>query len=221
MKEQKKRLVFQNDLIIEQRTNFATQLVENCNSVLESFTTDWNLFDVPIDEPTAWELIGDPVGFFDNLLLQNSPIKPFGNAKQNPVKLAELTGIDREGWKSTVTLLIPGSQSVYNREGRHEIFKLLPQHRYLVAYHNGQFIVDADGLEQELDRQRIYADTPAKLELLDYWENLANVLNQHLQRGYVSTLEIYPLSRSLGLDGNSSKEFRVNYKHLAPIIKDL
>jgi hypothetical protein len=90
-----------------------------------------------------------------------------------------------------------------------------------VKYHNGSFIVDGDGLEQELDRQRIYADTPKKIELLDYWERLAATLNEHLQRGYISTFDIYPLSRKIGLSGESSKEFIVNYKYLAPVIRDM
>jgi hypothetical protein len=101
--KESKRLVWQNEISIEQRKQFTTQLVENCNSVLESFKTDWNLFEVPIDEANAWGLVGDPVKFFDDLLLQNSPIKPFGNVRQNPAKLAELTGIDREGRQPVYT----------------------------------------------------------------------------------------------------------------------
>ncbi|BDX36686.1 hypothetical protein CYCD_00410 [Tenuifilaceae bacterium CYCD] len=215
-----KKLIFENERANRERAEFAKQLVENCNAVLQKFTADFNLFDAEIDEATAFEVVSSPIEYFDSQLIKHSPLKT-GTFKPNPVKLAEMLQVDRQGFITACTLLVPGSISQYNRNGQFSVFRLLPQHKHLINWNIGAFEVNNEGLEIELDKNRIYADTDKKLQLVAYWENLAKTMNEHLEKGFISSMDVYQLSKILGLDGNSAKRFEVNYKNLALVIKSM
>ena len=220
-----RKLVYENKKAIESKELFANQLVDSLNLVLNRFKDKYNYFSQPIDEATAFDLVSEPLKFFDNLLLTNSPIKKIGNIQQNPEKLAEMLNVDRVGFIAAFTIELPGSRDSFNRSGVTSFFKLQPSQKHLVSWQDGTFIVDEKALEENRELSRIYADTPKQIEEVKQWETLKDSLNNHLDKGFVDIIQVRTVAKCLGFEYGKvnrfedKEEFIIDYKRLGEIVQ--
>ncbi len=215
-----KKLIHENTEAIRQLNEVASELVNSLNMVLNRFTEKHNHFNQPVNEGFAFQLAGDPLGTFDELLQANSPIKPIAGKQQDIEKLAELTGIDREGFIQDFTICLPGSRDKYNKQGANALFRLQGKYKELVTWANDSFTLNKKELENQCEAFRIYAETPEQLAELEKWETLCNVLNGHSSRVKLDSIDSNRLADILKISYQHGK-FTPKYEALARQIKSM
>jgi hypothetical protein len=225
----KKVLVYQNDEAIAAHEKFAKDLVICLNALLEKFRKEYNYFHCTIDQNFSFDLVSDPIKLFDSLLRANSPIKPIGGQQIDIKELAKLVGINRDMFISDFTVTLPGSVNEYNRYGTKALFRLEPRYKNLITWDTDKFVLNEKQLNENFDFFRTFAETPEQVEMYEYWENLCNMMNTHLEKGFVKEYEVHSIAGRIGLIeksqvitvGNFKKWFGIDYKKLAADIKNL
>jgi hypothetical protein len=195
-----KKLVFTNHKALKKHEETVNQLVNSLNLVLDRFKKEFNYFGQPVNESFAFELVTDPAGTFDRLLRANSPIKPIGNKQLDIEKLAELTGIDRDGFINAFTIVLPGSIDSYNRAGTVALFRLSAANKLLVKWQDEKFALNQEVLNMELERFKVYAESPEQIELLNSYERLCDTLNDHAKTIKLDAIDSNLIAQRLGID---------------------
>jgi hypothetical protein len=154
-------------------------------------------------------------------------VKPIAGKPLDIAALAKLVNIDREAWEGACTLVLPGSVNNYDRAGRKGILKLSPADRTLVKWADENFAVNEAALLVDLEKFRVYAESPEQLAELDYWKGLAELLNRLIDRKSLIDWEAHQIKRLIpGLlveskPGNNKFWFTPDYAKLAVQIQQM
>ena len=207
-----KKLVYEHKQGIENELSYASQVEMNLNKAVELFNSFQSFAKVE-SEKEAFAFAENPTEYFDRCMIAATNVKPIGNVPLNPESIATMYGINRQGFISSCVGKQPGGSNIYP-------IKMTPRDRKLVNFENGRFKINEATLSERLELHRVYAESEAQNELLNYWENLANVLNAHIDKGFVNHFELFRTARVLGLH-EDGKKFVVNYSELALAIKKI
>lgn len=220
-----KRLIYSYSDRISARQKYVDELVKTCNQLLTIYQSRHNHFGQTIDESFAFQLVSQPVRLFDELLKANSPIKPIAGKELDIIKLAELVGIDRNGFIKDFTVVMPNSRDQYNRNGVIALFSLKDEDREVLVWKDGNFAINEAILSKQLDMFNVYATNEKQLKELNYWENLATTLNVASDRMRLDKMDIGHIARLLDLQDPLTKEaagrFAPNYRKIAESLKNL
>lgn len=166
---------------------------DRCNELITVFTEfqPWQKIETLND----WiNLITDPEGFYDRVLLENISLNvpALGKAKPNVEKLAELFDVPREAYMNIIRgIRLNESNCVPCRKKTVRIRTAVPaislfeyqKYSGLLRFDAGSFIVDEDERREHLKSFNKYPESEAELERYEYWHNLADYLNSHLSDG--------------------------------------
>jgi len=199
-----RKLVREDKNVIQSLKSNAIQLEANANKALDLFHSLQSFAKIE-NEKQAFAYIENPLDYFDKLMIEATKVKPLGTAPLNPATVADMYGVNRTGFMDACVMKI---------ENRYLPIRIVSSQHNLLKFDNGKFSINETALEQSFEKYRTYADTPLKLEILEYWENFAKNLNEHLQKGFVNKLEIYKTALVLGLKSEGER-FVVNYFDLA------
>mgnify|MGYP001271761216 CR=1 FL=1 len=196
------------------------ELETNLNKLLTLYSKTHNYWDIEVD---VWALVENPQQYYDNLLLKNSTIKAVKNFKLDPAKVAETLGVPREKFLQEIQAPVPGTTG----QGLRQVVAMIqlhPTEKDLFDYIEGKFIINLTALELLLDKDRVYADTPEKIELVRYFEGVRDMLKEHLRRGFLEPHNLYIIAKSFGLDYGkvdrfaTKEEIKLDYKKLAELV---
>jgi len=208
-----KNKVYENEAVTKDLKENALHLCNCANKVVNTFH-ECQPFDKIVTNEQASALVLNPIEYFDQVMIKGAGVKPVKGLKVEPEAVALMYGVNRSGFIAGIQVETRGSR------GHFASFKLRESLKYLLLFQDGMFIVNETELQKDIEAQKTYAETPEQIEILEYWENLANVLNKHLDKKYITEFEIYQLAQTLGLK-NVNKRFTPNYQSLASIIKSM
>jgi hypothetical protein len=209
-----KKLIYEHAEGIAREKNYAMQVELNLNKALDVFHSLQSFAKIET-EKEAMTFAENPLNFFDRLMLEATNVKPIGSVPLNPESIATMYGINRQGFISACVAKMPGADTYQIQQYP---IKMTPRDRAIVRFKDGRFVINQEALEQRIEQNKVYAETPTQLEILEYWETLCNILNNHIEKGFVNKFEIYKTSRALGLISQNDK-FAVDYAKLAHSIK--
>jgi len=205
-----KKLVFENKQGVEYERSNALQVEENLNKALDLFHSMQGFAKIE-NEKQAFAFAENPKDYFDKCLVKAASVKPIGDSPLNPESIATMFGVNRQGFFDACQAKQPGGRTYLP-------ISLASGNKELVRFIDGKFRLNEAVLENRLEQHRVYAVTPEQLELVEYWENLAKMLNVHVSKGYVTKFEVYQTAHNLGLKSQGDT-FTVNYSELASKIK--
>jgi len=205
----KKKLIFEDIESIEALEQKANGIIELCNSLLAKFNSRHNHFGQPINEEFARSLLREPVKTFDDLLRANSPVKAIPGKQLDIEKLAELTGINREGFISDFTVVMPGTIDRFNRKGIVKLFELDKNTEKLLIWNDSKFVLNDSELENKKELHRTYAETPQENESLKRLENFIHTLNEYTEISNIDTIDCNRIAMFLKMEySNGSFGFK-------------
>jgi len=200
--------------------------IDRCQALLDTFHLFQDLKTITTEEEFV-ELIKDPEGYFDNVIVSSVKLDIVGRAKVVPSALAPLVGIDREGW-----LNIVAGQPVNEGCkpcGKSRIKKGQTAISYQDYLHDKQYICFSDGAFfqniQELDKKResyrLYVTNDKQKEVYLHWHSFCDILNAHREKGYCLEQETQSFAQKAGLRYSyATNKFHVDEKLLtAEILK--
>lgn len=223
MKTQERIFLLEKTANVEFTRKKVGELETNLNNLLKVYSEKHNYWDIEID---VWALVENPQQYYDNLLLKNSTIKAVKNFKLEPARVAETLGVPRAQFLQDIISPVPGTtgQGITQQLA---MIQLNPSDKDLFDYIEGKFLINLPALELLLDRDRVYADKPEKLELVHYFENVRDMLNEHLKRGFLEPNNLYIIAQTFGLEYGkidrfaTKEEFKLDYKRLANIVQKM
>lgn len=205
-----RKLIYENKKGIENELSYASMVEINLNKALDLFHSMQSFAKIE-DEEQAFMFAENPTEFFDKMLIKAASFKPIGKSELNPQSIATMFGVDRIGFFNACRSKQPQSQSSIP-------IRMSIRDKKLVIYVDGKFKIKDTELSKRLELHRIYAENETELQMLEYWENLAKILNTHIEKGFVNRFEIFKTARALGLT-DDGKLFTANYPELARTIK--
>lgn len=154
----------------------------------------------------AIELIDAPIKTFDRAIVEKSSMS-IGGLSANPEALCQIFGIDRSGYL----------QAINTKE------KYSYSEKEALIFANGHFLWDAEKFNTQIEKFSVYADNPAKIELVNHFETLVNTLNRHIRQNLLSSSNIPEIGRACGLLYNmfAAEPFEVDYKRVSDLIVNL
>ena len=185
--KQEKILIWQNQ---GQKQDFK-QSVNNAMQKANDLINAYNSFQdfAKIETLQEFEALhGDPLGMFDETILQNIDISAKGNKQPDPAVLASLFQIDRTGFMAATGQSEPvkdadcpdcqkktQSIKVKNVKSNAEFSRYA---EYMV-FINGSFVLNNSAIETRCNEFNIYAESPEQIALFNHWQSVCNILNQH------------------------------------------
>ncbi len=214
----KKILVYQNDEAIQAAIEKAHETIKTCNSLINKFAIRHNHFKTKVDENFAYKLLRDPVATFDELLRANSPIKPIAGKELDIVKLAELTGINREMFISDFTVVMPGTIDRYNKQGVIALYRLDVESTKLLIWQDNEFVLNKKAVADACEVFKTYAETPQELEKLKWFENFFENLNEYCESEGVGRIDRNRIAMFLKINLDNGR-FTIKPKDLVRKVK--
>ena len=212
----KKILISQREDAIKAQSKYYSEVAANCNAVLTAFSSH-NYFNITLEDAQMFELVKNPVAFFDNLLLKNNPIPTLGSIKPNIEAIASTLGIDRPGFIQACTLPVPGT--AYRSAPYYNVFRLNPVHSKLLAIKNGLFEIDETEFDSYCEQFRIYAESEQDFSLVETVENMVNSINEGLKLGIINKVYIGSIYQLCNLIDSRGYECVVHHKNLGSLIE--
>ena len=177
---------------------------ESCNSLIETFESfqDWQ----KINTLQEWiELVSNPGEYFDKILLTSVNLST-GGRQANPEVLANLVSVDRENYlnitsgKAIIESECKPCQKMRLKKGASaiNIYQYQQFENYLV-FNAGNFTLNEESVSAHKNSFKVYADTPAKSEIIDYWQSLCDTLNLYHDRYHISADNKIQISKALKL----------------------
>jgi|WetSurMetagenome_2_1015567.scaffolds.fasta_scaffold132490_2 hypothetical protein len=207
--------VFEQRNLVENTRMQTRQLCENLNNILKAFH-QYQKFVKIENSDQAFELVTDPSGCFDDAIVKNCGLKPIGDQPLSAVNVASLFGIDRTGYQAALRMKVPGGMGSYT------LASLPLAQKQLFTWVNGRFSINETELEKFIDRSRIYADTKEKIELVSYWQQLTEVLNNHKDKKFMSESDGTRAADALGYGVKFNRgKFILNDYELGQKIKSM
>lgn len=218
-----KKLIYERKDAIQAQISYFNAVADNCNKIVENFKS-YNYFDVSLDDEQLWELVKNPIAFFDDLLLKGNPIPVLKGVNPSVEKIAETLGVNRKAYSEGCILPIPGAG--YRGQHPFTTSKLSDSNKKMLKLENSIFIVNSDAVNDFCNQFRVFAESTDDLKLVSIVENLANSMNEAIEAGLVSKIHlnsIYQICNYIDTraykceihDRNLGELLRVNQKRQA------
>lgn len=163
----------------------AVQVTCDAANSLISIFNEFQSYEVITAEEQFSALLADPGSYFDAILLHHVKLDT-GGRKPDPAVLASLVGLHRDEYLNAVAGLpltsddCPECQRAKVIPGRKAISKYqFDQYRDYLLFSAGIFTVNADAVDNSLDRFNVYATTEAEVALYEHFTGLVEMLNKH------------------------------------------
>ncbi|HEY9124728.1 MAG TPA: hypothetical protein VIO15_10340 [Bacteroidales bacterium] len=212
----KKRLISENEKLIKQQSEYFQRVADCCNKVNEAFER-FNYFNHELTEVNRWELVRNPVQYFDSLLLAANPLPTLKGIAPSIEKIAEMLGLDRQGFINACTM--PSPSGGYRGNIPNSLFKLNNANEPLLLQENGVFTLNLEALEDYKDRFRVYAETEQDFKLVETVENIVNSINTGLQLGIINKIHVGTIYKLCNLVDSRGYECVVHHKNLGFLIE--
>ena len=180
--EEKIKIYFDNGRFSDYEKN----IVDLCRSA-NALINDWHKLQswhVIASEAEALELLENPAGRLDAVLIENSGIPADAKVKPDAQAVADLYKIDRFGWLQRI-------------QKRVNVLALKKQPA--IKWQQRAFIVLPEVIEAARERFTIYAETPKQKAIYQHYKNLVSVLSTHGKLGFISTIEMAKIAEAVGL----------------------
>jgi hypothetical protein len=197
-----------------------------CNILITVFNEGQD-FETISTQKEFESLIQNPVSYFDDILIQNCEIKSKVGRMPEPSMLANLFGINRDGyleaigWETVEDSKCKGCTTTQVQLIHQKEIITAEKFSYYAAYllfENRFFKFNEPAIEEKLKEFDIYAESPDQLRLLEHYETLCKVLNNAIEVHKVGTIKIQELARMFGLQILDNK-LVYDYIELAQQIK--
>lgn len=150
-----------------------------------------------------YQLLRDPSGYFDEILLANVEIKSTGNLQPNVEVIATMFNIERDDFRN-LTSGFPisegcqGCKKTTVRKGKRSIgLAEFQEYGKYINFNEGTLSVNEDAVNTKKESFRIFATSPEQTELYNYWHGVVDTLNGLHDRGYLSGESLKTLQKSL------------------------
>jgi hypothetical protein len=212
------------------KTTFRNE-VETVRNKVNSLITAFNETQdfTTIDSQEQFELlIQNPADYFDSILIQNCELKTKTGRKPEASILANLFGINREGYLEAIGWEVVNDFST--KGGTKAQPKLIHQKELITASKYSDFKaylvfdrffkLNEPAIEEKLNDFDIYAESPETLKLVEHYEELSRVLNEAIIFHKVGGIKLQELAKMFGLLTLDNK-LVINYYSLSQQIKYL
>ena len=198
-------LVFKD---INGQRNFETQckkIKDQANSLIQVLN-DLQPFAKIQTRDQAENLILDPLGVYDSIILQNIQL-PNNNLQINVSALASLYNIPRNEFISKIGIdpgHVEGCESCKKPEtGKRNkdvlTFEQYETHSKYLAWGNGFFDLNQKKIDLHKDSFNVYASSEKQKEYLKSWENLCKVFNDHIELVGMGTVQMETIAKTFDL----------------------
>lgn len=187
---------------------------ERCNDLIQIFENfqEWQKIKTLND----WlDLVTDPKAYFDKVLLLNVDLKVTGSRQPDPEVLAKLLAVERDSYLNLVAGLpvadptCSSCKKMKVRKGATaiNIYQYQQFENYLLFNNAGNFTISEEKISIKKDSFKIFADSPEKLEITNFWQSLSDTLNLYHDRYHITAdnkmliAKILKLQLSEGTDG--------------------
>lgn len=158
------------------------------------------------DEAIA--LIDDPAGRLDAEITANFNMSAFGKAKPDLDKIAEFVSIDRQAW-----------QAHCKDFNTISLEKFLQVEKFTTFEKRG-FLLNPEALEGKKADYSVFAENEKQTANLNHLKELVKILNTHLKKGYISTVNMQVVADALELQYADNQVYLNDFK-AASLIKQL
>jgi hypothetical protein len=217
-----KKLIWEKKTEFESFERSVIDTAEKCNSLIATFHAfqDWQKIDTIED----WlYLVTDPQLYFDSVLIGSVKIDT-GGRQADPLVLASLVSVDRPNYLNMVAGIpvfedecIPCRKLKQKKGSRAISISSYQSYQKYLIFNAGHFTVNEEAVELAKENFKIYADSPEKLEVVTFWENLCGVLNNYHTRYHIQNEDKRSICKALKLQQSEGYEgdFVVNPQALS------
>lgn len=200
-------LVNENRSLSQDFQRSVDNVIAQSNELIDSFEK-FQSFKVISRYEEAIELIRDPSGMMDQVLLSAVNLKVRGDITLNPGIIAQMVNVDRDSWQNLTSGrqissdCVPCRRIKKIRKGQKSISlaEFQQYQEYLIFNEKGaRFSVNQSAVDTKKESFKSYAKSPAQIELMQHFKDLVSILNDHLQRGYCGAAAMQEISRLLKL----------------------
>ena len=190
------------------------ETAERCNDLIQIFENfqEWqkiNTFDDWLD------LVSDPKAYFDKVLFSNVDLKITGARLPDPAVLAKLLAVERDSFMNLVAgfpIADPDCVPCQKMKIRKGTIAIRPEHfqlyeNYLI-FNSGNFTINEETIAIHKDSFKVFADTPAKMEIINFWQSLCDTLNLYHEKYHISADNKVLISKALKLQLSEGTEGR-------------
>jgi len=128
----------------------------------------------------ALEFLQDPVGYFDNIITAVTGMRKPG-LKTDGEMVCRMYGIERPAFIEAVKGV-----------------RLASAMKKLFTWEEARFVVNQAAVDELMEQFKTYAITQPQVEIVDHWERLAGILNEHYQRKYMDQFTSNTVADALG-----------------------
>ncbi len=197
-----KKLIYENMQAITAHSKQVHSLCSNLNAAIDSFH-QYQPFIRIENEDQAMEFVADPIAHYDNVIITETKTKRIPGLKIDVSIICQMYNLNRQKFVEAVKSIM-----------------LAPAQKHLFVWQDGQFEVNQGALTEDCDQFCTYAETPEQLEILELWESLRDVLNQHIDREFISGVFAgQQIAQSTGLRFEKGR-FELDAKKLAYLVKN-
>jgi hypothetical protein len=166
------------------------------------------------------ELVKDPIGRLDKLLINAVDIKVVGKkTKLNPEAISGMLNIDYQSWVNIIEGREPKTdciacRGVRMRRGVKAI--TLPEfwlYSNFLTFEKGRFVAINEAVKEHQKTFQVFTASPQQNELHEFWENACNVLNELRSKGYLGNTMMVAIQKEL--NGMLMFSYETNKFHLS------
>jgi hypothetical protein len=201
-----KKLIYEDRNAAKNFEKSVVETAERSNYLIDVFNgfQPWKKITIYGD----WiDLVSDPEACFDAVLLSNVDLKVTDGRKADPQKLADLLAVDRISYMNLVAGLpvseadcIPCQKMAKIRKGTTAIsLSSYQQYENYLMFNSGHFTMNEETVSSHKDKFRVYADTPARMEVVKFWQSLCDTLNLFHDRYHIAPDNKRVISKALKL----------------------
>lgn len=176
-------------ILINENRSQASDLERNIESVITRSRELLNAFHKYqsfrkiTTEDEFRQLLKDPGGFFDQVILEGVNIKRAGGHSPNVEAVAKMYNIQRNDFRSQTRQSISLAQYL-NYSG-------------FISFVKGSFKVNQEAVQTAKERFKVFAETPPQIEVFNYWTNVCETLNSLIDQGHLGTQAIETIQKSM------------------------
>ncbi|MFO7657480.1 MAG: hypothetical protein R6W78_10460 [Bacteroidales bacterium] len=197
-----KKLIYSNDVAITAHTKQVHSLCSNLNAAIDSLHQCQPFVRIESGDQ-AFEYVSDPIAHYDNIIITETKTKRIPGLKIDVSIICQMYGLNRQSFVNSVKSI-----------------RLAPAQKHLFSWQDGKFEVNQGALTEDCDQFCTYAETLDQLEILQLWESMRDILNQHIDREFISGVFAgQQIAQSTGLRFEKGR-FELDGKKLAYLIKN-
>jgi hypothetical protein len=171
------------------------------------------------------DLATDPAGWFDAVLLSNVTLST-GGRQADPEALARLISIERDNYLNAVAGkpvadgCVPCQKTKFRKGSMAISLNQFNQYKDFLIFDEGRFHLNRDTIKRHKETFKVVLNTDIKVNYYSHYQDMARILNEHIEVAKLGTESINHLSKICDLQLLNGKLI-VNDMKLAQTIKHL